>query len=343
MHKVYATAVVPLTGLLFLSAPTLAQVSVVETQTSSFVNAQYILEPGDELSILVYGYEEYTGAYLVRSDGTITLPVLGTVRVSGHTLDSLTLELARQLNEYLVEPSVSVDLTTPRPINILVAGEVHRPGPVQLEEDADPTLLTALSAVGGVTRRADIRQVTVRRSLSDGQVSVISLNLWESLWPEDGVETQDMSNLGDIVLRDDDEIFIPQLSPGDDSIDRRLLAQSTFAPDTVRVRVVGEVNDPGEIEISPNSSLSSAVAVAGGPTGDAALSRVEFIRLSEEGAIEQQEVDLRNLSDDIQVQEGDVVIVPERNSSSILEWAGRILSPFNSLFTIFQRIDQLSR
>jgi polysaccharide export outer membrane protein len=339
----YAIAMVPFAGWLLWSSPAVAQVNGIETQTRSFTNAQYMLEPGDEISILVYGYEEYTGSHLVRSDGTITLPVLGSIAVSGHTLDSLTSALIQQLNVYLVEPSVSVDLVTPRPINIFVSGEVHRPGPVQLEEEADPTLLTALSAVGGVTRRADIRQVTVRRSLSDGQVSVISLNLWESLWPEEGIDDQSPNHLGDIVLRDDDEIFIPQLSPEDDSIDRRLLAQSTFAPDTVRVRVVGEVNDPGEVEVSPNSSLSSAVAIAGGPTGDAALSRVEFIRLSEEGAIERQEVDLRNLSDEIQVQEGDVVIVPERNSSSILEWAGRILTPFNSLLTIFQRIDQLSR
>ncbi|MEO1145421.1 MAG: polysaccharide biosynthesis/export family protein [Cyanobacteria bacterium J06638_22] len=343
MRNIYAIAVVPFAGWLLWSSPAVAQVNSIETQTYSFTNAQYMLEPGDEISILVYGYEEYTGLHLVRSDGSITLPVLGSVGVSGHTLDSLTAALTEQLNVYLVEPSVSVDLVTPRPINIFISGEVHRPGPVQLEEEADPTLLTALSAVGGVTRRADIRQVTVRRSLSNGQVSVISLNLWESLWPEEGVDDQSPNHLGDIVLRDDDEIFIPQLSPEDDSIDRRLLAQSTFAPDTVRVRVVGEVNDPGEVEVSPNSSLSSAVAIAGGPTGDAALSRVEFIRLSEEGAIERQEVDLRNLSDEIQVQEGDVVIVPERNSSSILDWAGRILTPFNSLFTIFQRIDQLSR
>ena len=111
-------------GGCLLVPPAIAQERPVSVASAEFTDARYILEPGDELSISVYGYEEYTGMYPVRPDGTITLPVVGTITASGHTLESLTQELSRQLNVYLVNPSVAVDLSTQRPINVLISGEV---------------------------------------------------------------------------------------------------------------------------------------------------------------------------------------------------------------------------
>jgi polysaccharide biosynthesis/export protein len=123
---------------------------------------------------------------------------------------------------------------------------------------------------------------------------------------------------------------------GDTTLDRRLVAQSSFAPATVRVRVVGQVTQPGEVAVPPNSSISSAVAIAGGPTSDAQLSRVAFVRLNSEGQIERQILDLRDLTDNYQIQEGDVVYVPKRGSSSLIDTAGRILSPLGLFFGIFR-------
>lgn len=304
-----------------------------------FRDTNYILGAGDSVALVVFGFDEYTGTYIVRNDGTISLPIIGSVVVAGHTIDSLTAVLRTELNEYLVEPSVVVDLITQRPITVLVSGEVHRPGLIELEDATTPSILTALSAVGGITRQADIREVTLRREASNGEVVTITLDLWELLWQgNEQLQDEPRNRLADLVLRDDDEIFIPQLSPTDVSVDRRLLAQSTFAPETVKVRVVGEVNNPGEVEVTPNSSLSSAVAIAGGPTTDAALHRVEFIRLNEQGVVESQEIDLRNLIDNIQVQEGDVIIVPERNSSSLVDWATRVLNPLGAAINIIDRI-----
>jgi polysaccharide export outer membrane protein len=98
---------------------------------------------------------------------------------------------------------------------------------------------------------------------------------------------------------------------------------------------VGEVNAPGEVQVPPNSSISSAVAIAGGPTEDARLREVAFVRLDESGEISRETIDLRNLTDSYQVQEGDVVIVPKRGSSSLIDLAGRVLSPLNVLLNLF--------
>jgi polysaccharide biosynthesis/export protein len=114
------------------------------------------------------------------------------------------------------------------------------------------------------------------------------------------------------------------------------LARSSFSPATVRVRVVGEVTAPGEVQVPPNSSLSSAVAIAGGPTEDARLRQVAFIRLSPEGTVERQTIDLRDLSDSYQVQDGDVIIVPKRGSASLVDFAGRVFSPLGAILNLFQ-------
>lgn len=317
-------------------APAHAQLPTVPVLTpTSVVPSDYILGAGDELTITVFGYEEYnTGATIVEPNGTIALPIIGVVTVAGKTPEAVTQELTTRLNYYLVNPVVTVTLTALRPMFVTVSGEVQRPGPLRLQSantranhNEPQTRLTTLSSAlveaGGVTSHADIRQVRLRRSLPNGTETTTTINLWDSLWSETSTENP--------LLQDGDTIFVPRLT-ADATIDPRLVARSTLAPETVRVRVVGEVTEPGEVLVPPNSSLSSAVAIAGGPTEDARLSRTNFIRLNQNGAIERQEIDLSDLNDSYQVQDGDVIVVPKRNSSSMLDFANRILNPLNFIF-----------
>lgn len=313
---------------------------------NDLTNAQYILGPGDQLEISVFGYEEYAGTYDVLSDGTISLPVLGPMRAANRTLASFDADLTQALNRLLVEPDVTVQLASRRAITVTVAGAVQRPGPIEMEQATRsgtsatlgmPTISTALSQAGGVTRKADIRQVVLTRRLPDGELSSTRLNLWDAIWVEGSLAEGGTSGGTErLILRDGDTIVVPELAEGN-QLDQRLVARSTLAPETVRVRVVGEVTSPGEVQVPPDSTLSSAVAIAGGPTGDAALHRVELIRLNEQGTIESREIDLQNLIDEVQIQQGDVVIVPERNASTVLGWAQRILNPFGAVLNIINR------
>lgn len=309
---------------------------------SSYSNATYILGPGDQISLSVIGYPEFTGTLALLPDGTVTLPLTGRVRASGMTANQLSGVLMQQLREYLVDPVVSVGLVTMRPVVVTVSGAVHRPGPIQLssltssngnplgsggtdaqigERPALPTLSSAVLLAGGITRDADIRQVVVRRPLAGGQIETLSLNLWDAITSDAGT--------ADIGLRDGDSIFIPELSG--DEIDRRTIASSSLAPSTVRVKVIGEVVSPGEIAVPPDSSISSAVAIAGGPTTDAQLSSVSLVRQNENGQIEKEDVDLSNLVDDYQVREGDVVVVAKRGYLSVVDGIGRVFNPLNLL------------
>jgi polysaccharide biosynthesis/export protein len=298
--------------------------------------ADYILGIGDQLDVNVFAYEEFTGQRTVLPDGSIIMPMIGHVPTAGKTTEQLVQDITTRLRKMLVNPVVTINLIALRPVVVNVSGEVQRPGTIQLRESSSnaannteqkteqrPTLANAILAAGGITANADIRQVTLKRGGSDAPITI---NLWDAI--------QSDAAPPNLILQDGDSIYIPTLQAGT-VIDRRLLARSQFAPATVRVRVVGEVTAPGEVQVPPNSSISSAVAIAGGPTEDANLRHVGFVRMNETGQIEQQELDLRNLSDTNQIQEGDVVIVPKRGSSSFVDFAGRLLSPLGIFLSLF--------
>ena len=341
-------------GILFYCAlplPVIAQIPTYPAQetlpssnvrpstpfSSDFNLSDYLLGTGDRVDINVFGYEELTNLErVILPDGTITLPLLGSIQVAGKTAEALQRELTFELNKYLVEPFVTVNISILRPVVVNVAGEVQRPGPVQLnsittnigrldlsERDRRlPTVSAALIAAGGVTRKADLRQVVLRRFTGKNNAVVTDINLWDALISETAPE--------DLILQDGDSIFVPRLAV-DSDINPKLLSRSSLAPDEVNVRVVGEVRGPGEVRISPDSSISSAVAAAGGPTDDAELNSVTFVRINEEGFIENQEVDLSSLTDNFQIQEGDVIFVPKTNVATAFdsgERSGSVLSRF---------------
>ncbi|MEO1400893.1 MAG: polysaccharide biosynthesis/export family protein [Cyanobacteria bacterium J06635_1] len=318
-----------------------AQESLLPLPSSEIPSAQgvtndYILGPGDEIQITVVGYTEFNDSYEILPDGNVMLPLVGAINLENKTPYQAKQEVTVRLQRYLVEPMVTIRLLELRPVVVSVAGAVHRPGPISLNNlessnnnnnSSSPTLSTALLAAGGVTREADLRAVTIRRPQVGGQVEDITVNLWEA------VALQADGTINNIVLRDGDTVVVPELSP-EDVLDRRLLATSSLAPNTIRVRVVGEVSSPGEVEVSPDSSVSGAVAAAGGPTSDARLQEVALIRLDDIGEVQQEVLDLSDLVDNYQVQDGDVVVVSKKGYVSFLDNLDRILSSVN-LFRIF--------
>lgn len=309
------------------SAP-LPSLRPISTSMTPIVNPNaYRLGSGDQLQITVANYEEVTRESTVMPDGSITLPLIGSVKVEGLTTEALAKQLQTRWNRYLINPNVSVSLLGKRPVTVSVSGEVQRPGPRKFTAtDGNANLMAAIAAAGGITRNADISKVTVKRRLPGQDVTMLTYNLWES------VNTDEMP--ADLALQDGDAISIPRLT-ADAIVDRRLVARSSLAANTVRVRVVGEVKQPGEVQVPPDSSLSSAIAIAGGPTNDSKLSEVTFIRVNDQGLTEQKKLDLSKLNDQVQVQDGDVLIVPKQPAARALDTANRVISPFGILLRLF--------
>ncbi len=112
----------------------------------------YRLGSGDVVRLITVGDDSLTGEFRVSDSGEIALPMLGSMHAAGLTPDSLAVEVRDALvkaNLYTA-PSVSVEITTYRPIFVL--GEVSKPG--QYPYQPGMTMVTAAAVAGGFTYRA---------------------------------------------------------------------------------------------------------------------------------------------------------------------------------------------
>lgn len=124
--------------------------------------ASYLLGPGDQIRVSVFGLDAMTNTYRVDDSGAIALPIIGSVTVAGKSLresEAAINEIIR--GQHLVlDPKVSAQIIEYRPF--FIAGQVQRPG--QYPYVPGMSLITAVTIAGGYTFRADTRQATVTRS-----------------------------------------------------------------------------------------------------------------------------------------------------------------------------------
>ncbi|MGD0105860.1 MAG: polysaccharide biosynthesis/export family protein [Rhodopila sp.] len=126
---------------------------------------EYRLGTGDVVRLITVGDDTLTGEFRVSDSGKIALPLLGEVRASGMTPDGLAVRIRDALvkgNLYMA-PSVSVEITTYRPIFVL--GEVSKPG--QYPYQPGMTVVTAAAVAGGFTYRAYVNYASVVRTEGD--------------------------------------------------------------------------------------------------------------------------------------------------------------------------------
>lgn len=168
----------------------------------------YLIQPGDTLRVEVLEDESLNRNVLVPPDGRISLPLAGSVRAGGRTVEQIERAVTEQLAPgFAVPPTVFVALTgLGEPdefgalITIHVIGQANQPGPLRMPEGA--TLLQAFSAMGGFNRFAATRRVQLRRVGSDGEERVFTINYRE-------VERGAIGG-GAIQLMDGDVIIVPE-------------------------------------------------------------------------------------------------------------------------------------
>ncbi len=129
---------------------------------TTLASNEYVIAVGDLVSIRVLGHEEMTLKQRVRSDGRLALLLIGDVEASGKRPSALRAELEGRLKDYIVSPSVAVNIDEAQPTTILVLGEVAKPGAYPLDED--PRLAHALAVGGGLTDYASRSGIFVVRA-----------------------------------------------------------------------------------------------------------------------------------------------------------------------------------
>jgi polysaccharide export outer membrane protein len=121
----------------------------------------YVIGPSDVLTITVWKEPTLSNSLLVRSDGMISMPLLGDVKASGLTPLQLADQIATKLKKYIQDPNVSVVLAQINSKKVYLLGEVAKIGPVEMTSGM--TLLEAIASAGGLTEYANSKKIYILR------------------------------------------------------------------------------------------------------------------------------------------------------------------------------------
>ena len=173
-----------LTGLLLAQAPSIAPPPPQEPQPSRTANPPpaananapapaaisaptgYVLSPNDQVAVEVFGEEDLRTNGRLNGEGNLSVPLLGSVRLSGLTLSQAAAKLTElYARDYLVNPKVNVMLLGYAKRRFTMLGQVNRPGSYEMPEGSPQgvDLLEAIAMAGGYTRIAAPERISVRR------------------------------------------------------------------------------------------------------------------------------------------------------------------------------------
>jgi polysaccharide biosynthesis/export protein len=317
----------------------------------------YIIGPGDSLALRFLNLStrpDLSGPVEVISDGTATVPLIGSVRLSGLTLSQASLWLQTLYARQLLRPELDLVLVRPRPIRVAIVGQVERPGVYTLTERETsqslatvpitgvPTLVDAIQKSGGITADADLRQVTLRRRLPGEAVLYrrARVNLLALIQEGDLVQNPILFD-GDVIVLPKAEEPVAELSE---------LASTTIAPQLITVNVVGEVVRPGPVQVKPNTPLVQAVLAAGGEVVQRAdANRVDLVRINRNGTLTRLQVPYNigaPASSDLNppLRDRDVIVVHRNNYARVTDALNSItrpLVPVAQVLTILRIYDDI--
>ncbi|MFK3891097.1 polysaccharide biosynthesis/export family protein [Sphingomonas sp. NPDC079357] len=147
----------------------LQSASALGRERATPVDTTYQLGVGDQIALAVYGEPDLTRTYAINPNGTIEVPLAGTIKAQGMTIDAVSTLIRNRLADgFLRNPSVTGSIVTYRPFYIL--GEVNKPG--QYPYQTGMTLEGAVALAGGYTYRAQKNYVFIRPETGGGETKV---------------------------------------------------------------------------------------------------------------------------------------------------------------------------
>jgi len=264
--------------------------------TSQNDRSALVIGPGDEVEVTVYGAPDLSQHTRVNGNGSISIPLIGYVRLAGLSSSEAETAIETQLREGHVvnDPQVSVYVKEYTSGGISVAGEVSKPG---VYSAVGPhRLLDILQAAGGLTEKAASRATIAHRG--DENSIAVELSADPKLMANSNVE----------------------LIPGDTVV----VAKAGI------VYVLGEVGKPGGYVLNSSGGVTvlRVVAAAGGPTHAASVGGTKMLRRTPNG-LQELPVPLKELLHakvaDIPVQAEDIIYVPGSRLKGFMN-AGALLT-----------------
>ena len=337
--RLLAVSAVALAGVLTATGSGLAAPTAAGSTTATSTNARlereverYRLGPGDRLEMSVFKVEGYEASVEVLSDGTINLPRIGTVEVWGLTLEQARQRITGRYEQFLRRPLVYLDLREPRPVQVTVTGQVVRPGVFNLPSSSPtgwPTLVDVVQQAGGVTASGDLSRIEVLRpsAVPGGRLRTYRFDYLTVL--------REGGHAPNPLIYDGDSIRV-HASKAATNADLITTAASNFAPDTIRVNVIGEVARPGVQEVPSNAPLSQAILTSGGITRRGSDTTVELIRVNSlgESSVTQLAFDPKatlSSATNPPLRHGDVVVVNRTALATVTDGLTDAFSPLTPI------------
>jgi polysaccharide export outer membrane protein len=300
-------------------------------RTSGAVVKDYPIGPGDVLEVSVPPIDELAKRTVrVEADGTISLPMLGTMRAAGLTQEQLCAELRGKLRTYMYQPDVEVFVKQYNSREVAVVGAVNSPGLITLSAPNE-TVLDMLTRAGGLSQTAANEVILLPVEYSSqpatGRISQVSA---ETPAPMDGLhqsakaaarsraafQRREVSAL----LRQNSHPLIIGLKgsaltgaggylnmpvrPGDVLV----------VPGGGQVMVIGWVQNPGHFQVGSGLTVLGAIGAAGGPMYAANTSDIHLIRTRRDGSKLVLTMNLNKIKSgterDLAVRANDVIDVP---------------------------------
>jgi protein involved in polysaccharide export with SLBB domain len=241
------------------------------------VPSDYIVDAGDVLDILLYGNQNHAYQMSVGRDGRINFPQLGPINVAGQPFSAVQTEIESRIQHQMIGVHASVTMSQTRSTQVFVVGDAFLPGNYTI--NGLGTITSALYAAGGIDNAGSLRNVELMRN---GQV-VDKIDLYDLLLHG--------STAHDSRLFQGDVVFIPPVGP--------------------TVAVGGQVQRPAIYELRGEDNPAQAIALAGGFTPQADVSKATLTRIEPNGLRVVLPLDLtdsRGLAEGL--RNGDYINVP---------------------------------
>ena len=270
----------------------------------SVAGPDYRLGNGDVLDVQIAGRLDITRLQvIVDPEGLVNIPPLGAIEVGGLTLLESNRRISERARSLLRFADVSIAVSVPRAFEVVVSGEVERPGAIQAL--AIQRLHELILIAGGITPRGSARHVVVTQGATTREVDILRFELRGDL------------DQNPYVL-DGMRIHVPARAAA--------------------VTLAGAVRRPGEYELGSPASLRELLELTGGLAPGGAGSDARLTRIGPDGRKETVSVDLRrplSATTDVPLQSADTVFVPSLSVlQDVVEVRGAFIGTAESSKTI---------
>ena len=240
------------------------------------VTSDYVIGPGDELLIRVWGQVNFNAHVTVDRAGDVYVPQVGNVEVAGLHFEQLDGYLKNKFSRVFRNFDLSVNMGQLRSIQVYVVGNAKRPGSYTLSSLS--TLVNALFSSGGPSEQGSMRQIELKR----GGNIVTTFDLYDLLIYGDKSH--------DAPLLPGDVIYIPPVGP--------------------EVAIAGSVHVPAIYELKGTETADQAIVLAGGLSTMASKQDAQLDRIDSQGTRQTTQLALNAAGLQTPLRDGDILRIP---------------------------------